>query len=311
MSLDRINYPPLLETNALIQQLTDESYWLCVTRTVQESQLFPVSPYMLLSYFMAFYRYPELVRKVDAHLPAECIGDCRRNMGIKCANPAMGWGNTGPHQLGASREMIVRDYMILSESDFPWLDDLARDLPYVNLTVPMAIAGWTRDQMIDAGAITYFAIAKDIAHVAGGYDVADGMMIDERAERFRPLLNDEYANASLGERVGALTSPSPQLSAYSMMMHADTPTRMYCHIPYSVLDDGDFTRTAGSLRPGVSHLPPKQDRYTTTQGVLTLAEYYRRARIHAGRRQRSLPPFVRDLAEVQQRQRFGARTLSR
>ena len=459
MSLDRINYPQLLETNALIQQLTDESYWLCVTRTVQESKLFPVSPYMLLSYFMAFYRYPELVRKVDAHLPAERIGDRMRNMGIKCANPAMGWGlpsfyllgreylinlgllrpqdalddlidvldfwkrfqlgwhrndghltnstyghraqilperrlqvfhadmypcrqgdalhtaaqafmaaasqygfliscesrislcNTGPYQLGANREMIVRDYMDLSESDFPWLDDIARDLPYNNLTVPMAIegchihliddwgsfesepefksqhvvgvglytsdtlsegylpvamgsrdrlthaftdlaasikrattrlwqriAGWTRDQMIDAGAITYFAIAKDIAHVAGCYDVADWMMIDERAERFRPLLNDEYANAFLGELVGALTSPSQQLNEYSMMMHADTPTRMYSHIPYSVLDDGDFTRTSGPLRPGVSHLPPKQDRYTTTQGVLTLAEYNRRAR---------------------------------
>ena len=71
----RVTYPQLLETNALIQQLSDESYWLCLTRTVQESKLFPVSAYMLLSYFMAFYRYPELVRKVDRHLPAEHIGD--------------------------------------------------------------------------------------------------------------------------------------------------------------------------------------------------------------------------------------------
>ena len=245
----RIDYPQLLETNALIQQLSDESYWLCVTRTVQESKLFPVSPYMLLSYFMAFYRYPELVRKVDRHLPAEQIGDRMRNMGIKCANPAMGWGlpsfyllgreyminlgllrpedalddlidvmdfwkrfqlgwhrndghltnssyghraqilperrlqvfhadmhecrqgdalhsaaqafmaaasqygfliscesrislcNSGPYKLADTREMIVRDYMDLSESDFPWLDDVARDIPYNNLTVPMAVEG--------------------------------------------------------------------------------------------------------------------------------------------------------------------------
>ncbi|MEQ8493127.1 MAG: hypothetical protein RLW42_02795, partial [Gammaproteobacteria bacterium] len=105
MSERRITYAQLLETNALIQQLSDESYWLCVTRTVQESKLFPVSPYMLLSYFMAFYRYPELVRKVDAHMPAEEIGDRMRNMGIKCANPAMGWGLPSFYLLG-------REYMI-------------------------------------------------------------------------------------------------------------------------------------------------------------------------------------------------------
>ena len=88
MTTRHISYSQLLETNALIQQLSDESYWLCVTRTVQESKLFPVSPYMLLSYFMAFYRYPELVRKVDAHLPAEEIGDRMRNMGIAPFNIA-------------------------------------------------------------------------------------------------------------------------------------------------------------------------------------------------------------------------------
>ena len=104
------------------------------------------------------------------------------------------------------------------------------------------------------------------------------MMIDERAERFRPLLNDEYSNALLGELVGTMTNPSQRLSEYSMMMHADTPSRMYSHIPYAVLDGGDFTRTVGPLRPGRSHLTPKQDRYTTSQGVLTLAEYNHRVR---------------------------------
>ncbi|MGE0487115.1 MAG: hypothetical protein AB7Q81_23385 [Gammaproteobacteria bacterium] len=461
MSERKITYAQLLETNALIQQLTDESYWLCVTRTVQESKLFPVSPYMLLSYFMAFYRYPELVRKVDAHLPAEEIGDRMRNMGIKCANPAMGWGlpsfyllgreylinlgllrpedavedvidvmdfwkrfqlawhrndghltnstyghraqflperrlqvfhadlyecrqgdalhnaaqafmaaasqygfliscesrislhNSGPYKLSDTREMIVRDYMDLSESDFPWLDDVARDVPYNNLTVPMAVEGchiylmddwgsfesepefkshhvvgvglytsdsltdgyipvgmesresltnafteltnkvkdataklwkriasWSRDQMMDAGAITYFAIAKDIAHVAGCYAVEDWMMVDERAQRFRPLLNDEYSNAFLGELVGSLTNPSQRLAGYSMMMHNDQPTRMYSHVPYAVLEGGDFTRSVGPLRPGSSCLAPKQDRYTTSAGVLSLAEYNRRAREH-------------------------------
>ncbi|MFT4563022.1 MAG: hypothetical protein ACI9BW_002774 [Gammaproteobacteria bacterium] len=458
MSDKPITYEQLLETNTLIQQLSDETYWLCLTRTVQESKLFPVSPYMLLSYMMAFYRYPELLRKIDAAMPAQEIGDRARNMGIKIQNPSMGWGlsfyllgrellinmgllrpqdalddlicvmdfwkrfqlawhrndghitnaefghrgqflperrlqvfhadmhecrigdplhtaaqafmaaasqygfliscesrvslhNSGPYKLSASREMIVRDYMDLSESDFPWLDDVAVAIPYNNLTVPMAvegchfnliddwgsfesepefkaehvvavglytsdvltegympvamatsteltaaftdltekikdatmqlwrrIAGWSRDQMIDAGAMVYFGIVKDLAHVAGVYAVEDWMMVDERAERFRPLFNDEYSNAALGELVGTISNPSQQLNPYTMMKHSDAPTRLYSLIPYSILADGDFTRTCGAVRPGITHLPDKVDRYTTSQGVLGLGDYNRRAR---------------------------------
>ena len=38
MALNRISYAQLLETNNLIQMSADETYWLCVTRTVQRSR---------------------------------------------------------------------------------------------------------------------------------------------------------------------------------------------------------------------------------------------------------------------------------
>lgn len=390
-----ITYTQLLETNNLIQQNTDLTYWLCLTRTVQESKLFPVSPYMILSYFMCFYRYPSLLRKIEQHMSAEEIGDRARNMGIKIQNPAMGWclpsfyllgreyliamgmirpqdavedviyvmdfwkrfelawhrndghltnrdfghraqvlperrlqifhadmydcaegdplhtaaqafmaatsqygflvscesrialHNQGPYRLDDEREMIVRDFMDLAEGDYPWLDGVAADMPYNNLTVPMAvkgchfniiddwgsfesqpefkshhmvgvglytsdtlseghvpvgmgsreeltrtfemlaqkakdatarlwqrIAGWSRDQMVDAGAITYFSIIKDLAHVAGCYAMEDWVLIDERAERFRPLLNDEYGNMSLWEILGPLSNPGQRTNEY-------------------------------------------------------------------------------------------------
>ena len=83
MSLNRISYAQLLETNNLIQMSADETYWLCVTRTVQELKLFPVPPYMLLSYMMSYYRYPSLLRKIESRMSAEEIGDRARNAGIK------------------------------------------------------------------------------------------------------------------------------------------------------------------------------------------------------------------------------------
>src|ERR1700691_2759567 len=91
MSFSRMSYAQLLETNNLIQTCADETYWLCVTRTVQESKLFPVPPYMMLSYLMAFYRYPTSLRKIEASMRAEDIGDVARSVGIKIQNPSMGW----------------------------------------------------------------------------------------------------------------------------------------------------------------------------------------------------------------------------
>ena len=139
------------------------------------------------------------------------------------------------------------------------------------------IAGWTRDQMIDAGATTYFSIIKDLAHVAGVYDVSDWMMVDERAERFRPLFNDEYSrDALVGLCIG--THPSHRANEYTMMQHSNLPQRLYSPIPYSILQGEDYTSSCGPIYPGASHLPHKADRYNTTRGVIGLAEYNRLAR---------------------------------
>ena len=83
----RIDYAQLLETNNLIQQNADETYWLCATRTVQESKIFPVSAYIVFSYLNCFYRFPELLKKIESVMPAEEVGDRARIQGLKI----VGW----------------------------------------------------------------------------------------------------------------------------------------------------------------------------------------------------------------------------
>jgi hypothetical protein len=449
-----VTYAQLLETNNLLQNCGDETYWLCVTRTVQESKLFPVPSYMLLSYLNAFYRYPTLLRKIEERMPAEAIADRVRSIGVKIQSIGISWtlpgfyllgremlinmglirptdaledvvyvmdfwkryslswrrndghitaaeaghrsqifperrlqvfesdlyaceagdelhtaavrfmatasqyaflvscesrislNNSGPYKLGPDKEMIVRDFMDLAEHDYPWLDGVAKDVPYNNLTVPIAVkdthfyimddwgsfeatpefraekicgvalytsdaltethtsvgmgsraelvrtfdqvndalkdatsklwkrfAGYTRDQMLDAGALIYYSIVKDLAHIAGCYESDDWMMIDERAERFRPLLNDEYGATLLGSLLVPLTMPSNQCSEYTMMHHAETNKRLYTPLSYSVLGGEEYVPSVGGMRPGASHLAPKLDRYRTTAGILTQAEY--------------------------------------
>jgi hypothetical protein len=461
MNRHEISYAQLLETNNLIQNCGDETYWLCVTRTVQGSKLFPVSPYILLSYLNAFYRYPSLLRKIENQMCAEDIADRARNMGMKIQNSALGWAlpnfyllgrefllslgflrpqdaledvvfvmdfwkrymlswhrndghitnreyghrgqilpdrrlevfhadlfecatgdalheaactflatasqygflvscesrisltNSGPYRLDERHEMIVRDFMDLGECSLPWLDGVAQNVPYNYLTVPtvaqdchfslmddwgsfeskpeftadhvvgvglytsdaltegfmpvgmgsreqlsetfqslnavlkeatnklwLRIADWSRDQMVDAGALVYYNIIKDLAHVAGVFEVDDWLTIDPRAERFRPLLNDEFSNEFLGALVGSLSLPNHRQSPYTMMQHSDRPTRTFTPLPYSVLAGDEYVPTSGPIQPGTSHLASKIDRYRTSAGVLTLEEYNRRARAH-------------------------------
>lgn len=453
-----LTYTRLLEANNAIQSLGDDTYWLCVTRTVQESKLFPVPSYMLLSYLCCFYRYPELLRKIEARMSAEEIGDRARAMGGKFGN-LPGWGmptfyllgremlinfgmldpadaaedvayvldfwrrfklaqqredghlnarefgqrvqllperriqrfhadlfactpgdrlhkaaqaflaavsqygflvscesrctlnNSGPYRLAENRELIVREFTDLAEGDYPWLDGIAGDIPYNNLTVTMEatdchfylmddwgsfeskpeftadrltgvglytsdalsegfvpvgmesageltdtfedlteriraatvalwkrMAGWSRDQMMDAGALTYFSLIKDFAHIAGVYEVDDWMTIDARADRFRPLLNDEFGRDFLGELVGLVDLPSQRIHGYAMMQHNNNPVRYISHIPYHILDRQGEAPGLAPIGAGVTHLGAKADRYTTSAGVLPLADYNARAR---------------------------------
>ena len=93
--------------------------------------------------------------------------------------------NSGPYKLADDREMIVRDFMDLSESDFPWLDGVARDVPYNNLTVTMAVKDchfylvddwgsfeskpeFTSDKLVGVGLYTSDALSESYQPVAMG-----------------------------------------------------------------------------------------------------------------------------------------------
>jgi hypothetical protein len=444
-------YAQLLEDNAWIRKSSDVFYWQCTTRTVQESKLFPVNPYIALSYYNCWYRYPDLLRKIDAAMPAEEIGDRARevstgvntimmgiiqqfylggrqflidmgminatdgiddikfvldfarriNLGyhrqnsyilnsddnnkgqmhpertlqvfeadalgckpgdklhtsvvrflatasqyafLKNCECRLGINNSGPYKVG-NNEMLVRDFVDLAEGDYPWLDGVTSDIEHNNLTLPvimkdthfnivddwgsfeatpaydhgnmiavglytsdylsngylpvhmdnasdmadyldhmrdtMAVAtselwkrisGWTRDQMIDAGALVYFSVAKDLAHFAGVYEQNDWMLLEDRTQRLKPIMNDEYGNHAIAELVGYVSLSSQQNNPYNMNKWSNQPNDMWSAIPYSVLEGDEWTASVGPIRGGSTSLPPKTEKWTTTQGKLTQDE---------------------------------------
>lgn len=463
MSKWRINEINLNEMNYLMQRNADINYWQCTTRTVQESKLFPVPAYMIMSYFNAYYRWPDLLRKVAAQMSPEDIGSrvrelsgkpttlhanyClpafyllgretllnhdlirpednledlhfvldfwkrfnlshQRNNGhlvnMEATNRSrilpertlqvfeadlydvepgdelhkattkllatinqyiflancecrMGSNNSGPYSMGGNREMILREFLDLAEGDYPWLDGIAEKMPYNNLVFPIVtegihfhivdafgsfeakpsytadkicqvglytsdylsegyipvgmeskekltqtmielnaivkemtinlwkrIAGWSRDQMIDAGAFVYYASIKDFAHIAGTYQQEDWFTIDPRAERFRPLLNDEYSRDLLGELVGFISMPYQSRDEYHMAAYSNATKEMFSLVPSSVLYNRDYKLRVNEpgmeIGEGITYLPAKTSLYTTTAGKLPLDELNKRAK---------------------------------
>jgi hypothetical protein len=132
--------------------------------------------------------------------------------------------------------------------------------------------------MIDAGALVYSSVAKDFAHLAGTYRQDDWFVIDDRVQRFKPLMNDEYGRDNLGEMVGLLGFPHQKTSEYSMARYSGLNQNMLTGIPYSVLTDDDFASTAGNRLSGSTSLPAKNGLWTTSAGRIDLDEYNRRAR---------------------------------
>lgn len=447
------SYTDLLRLNAWIRKNADTWYFHCTTRTVQESKLFPVPPYMALSYAQAYYRYPTLLRKLAEKMSPEDVGDHLREshtkgdiISLTCipqfylagrqmlidlgllkptdalddlvfvedfaerlnlayhrqhahvipedanlraqllperrlqvfeadaigmrpgdrlhtslkrfmatanqyallshCESRLGIYNEGPYRCRPNEEMLVRGFVDLGEGDLPWLDGIAADVTHNNLTIPVILkdthfhivddwasfeatpsydhdnvvavglytsdflsdgeipvamdnaatmadfldhqgevltkatrdlwslmAGWSRDQMVDAGAMMYAAVAKDLFHVAGLYDPQDWYTIDPRADRLRPLFNDEYGRDFLAELLGYISLPSQQGSPYSMSKWANQPGDMWSPVPYSVLVDDEYTLSAPSSPVGTTALAPKSGAYLTTSGKLSLEEY--------------------------------------
>ena len=97
--------------------------------------------------------------------------------------------------------------------------DLTERIKVATAKLWREMAGWTRDQQLDAGALTYYAVIKEFAMIAGCYEMEDWMMIDERAERFRPFLSQASASSAPG--TGGYPNFAPRTSAFAHASASD------------------------------------------------------------------------------------------
>jgi len=173
------------------------------------------------------------------------------------------------------------------------------------------IATWTREQMIDAGALVYSSVVKDFAHVAGTYRQDDWLLLDDRVQRFKPLMNDEYGRDNLAELVGLLGLPQQKANEYTMARYSGLNQHTLTGIPYSVLVDNDYAPTCGDALSGATSLEVKTGLWSTTAGRLELDEFKpARAGIPPGRAGGAVPLPRRGVGEVAPQRSAGRRVVS-
>jgi hypothetical protein len=79
MSDWRITEEQLLDLNSFLQRSDDVLVHNCLTRTAQESKLFPVLPYLMMSMIEAYWRYPDQLRRSMEVISPEDVGHRARN----------------------------------------------------------------------------------------------------------------------------------------------------------------------------------------------------------------------------------------
>jgi hypothetical protein len=472
MSEWQITEEQLLDLNTFLQRSDDVLVHNCLTRTAQESKLFPVLPYLMMSMIEGYWRYPDQLRRSMLTVSPEDVGHRARNAGSvfskltawgmtnyylngrsnlirlgmirpednledlwlvcdwykrfsKAYHRAGGHVNTldagdiaqdheervlqvfeadcfaaddalraaygkfnaiatqynflihcesrsglhssGPYRMGGRRLMHVRDFYNLSDSTLPWMDEIAPEIPFNNLSLvvitegvsieitdwatpytqpenhqdrvigvglytsdflsdryqPVGMdskqdlidtledltekmteatrrlyrrfSGYSMDQMIEAGIVTYYQAPIDVIRMSGNYEQSEWDMIDDRTMRLWNVFNEEYAldsyvdhfNLAAGQ-LGAQNEYYIHPISYGVWRRggageevpATGRTREF--VPGSVLSDHDYSRRVnpggvGDVK-GDRKIPAKTTGFVTSQGNLTQEQMNAKAR---------------------------------
>ncbi len=119
MSEFRLTEQQLHDINVFMQRSDDVVITNCVTRTAQESKLFPIMPYLVMSMYDAYYRYPDLLRRSAGVVSPEDVGHRARNATCNVSK-LTGWGTVNFYLQG--RELLIKKGLLRPEDN---LEDLA------------------------------------------------------------------------------------------------------------------------------------------------------------------------------------------
>ena len=182
-----------LRANELIAYHSPISHRLTSERTSYQSQLIPVTPYILVACGETFVRYPEMMRTIDAAMPAEQIGASGRRPGTQ-VNTVYLWSIANFFLVGRK---------VFTQFD-PSLD--STDAAYTVLDFwDRAARGFRGDgtrQAVDAGGVVH-AYDRDVVRQLAESAVAVDRELRPRLQRFNATLVNYLFLLYFDTRVGS------------------------------------------------------------------------------------------------------------
>jgi hypothetical protein len=118
MSEFRLDEQQLGTINAILQKCDNVLVHNCLTRTAQESKLFPILPYLDLVMIDTYYRYPDLLRKVAEVMSPEDLGHRVREVSTTFSR-ITSWSTLNYYVNG--RALLIRNGLLAPEDN---LEDL-------------------------------------------------------------------------------------------------------------------------------------------------------------------------------------------
>lgn len=180
------------QANELIAYHAPISHRLTLERTSYQSQMIPVTPYILVACGESFFRYPDMMRAIDAAMPAEEIGAAGRRPGSQ-VNTVFLWSIANFYLLGRK---------VFTQFD-PGLDSVENTHTVLDFW-ERAARGFRGDgtrQAHDAGGVVHAYDPAVIELLAGAATPVDG---DRRAalQRFNATLVNYLFLLYFDTRVG-------------------------------------------------------------------------------------------------------------
>lgn len=205
-------YQQLLDVNSFIRKWADSFYYHCTTRTVQESKLYPINPYIELSYLNAFYRYPALFRRLVQVASPEELGDRARLVSSK-ANIIT--THLAPMFYLSGRQMLI-EMGIIKPTDA--VDDVM--------------------EMIDFSERLLQAFNRNHAHVAPSDANFRAQLLPERQVQ---VFTADALGCTPGDRLhAAVRGFLAQASQYSFLSHCESRLGLNNSGPYRVGQDKEM-----------------------------------------------------------------------
>lgn len=219
----RITEEQLYEVNAIQQRAMETLLYNLVTRTAQESKLFPLAPYVFMSFNDAYYRYPDLLRESMRTISPE-----------ECAH----WAREASTPFTRMRAYSLLTFYLLGRINLIKLGLVA---PQDNLEDLWLVSHWCRRYMNAFNRGSGHEYARDA-----------GDMVTYHPERVLQVFEaDAFScdgNPGLREAAARFLATATQ---YSFLAHCESRLGIQGAGPYSLGDDLIMqTRDFVNLAPG-------------------------------------------------------------